>query len=219
MFCTGVSLYCRFICLYVETQAGNQFILINQHGVLHRSFPVLSIHLSLYWNSSWESVHSDKSARYLIAPEFPCIADSFVFMCWNSSWESVHSDKSARCFAPEFPCIADSFVFMCWNSSWESVHSDKSARCFAPEFSCYRRFICLYVETQAGNQVILINQRGALHRSFPVVQTTHSIFMRWNAIWESLHSTVNQRVVFELELAEVNEVVSVTGILRLTIVN
>ena len=31
-------------------------------------------------NSSWESVHSDKSARCFTS-EFPCIADSFVFMC------------------------------------------------------------------------------------------------------------------------------------------
>ena len=30
-------------------------------------------------NSSWESVHSDKSARCFTS-EFPCIADSFVFM-------------------------------------------------------------------------------------------------------------------------------------------
>ena len=35
-----------FLC--DETQAGNQFILINQRGVLHRSFCVLPIHLSLY---------------------------------------------------------------------------------------------------------------------------------------------------------------------------
>ena len=31
-------------------------------------------------NLSWESVHSDKSARCFTS-EFPCIADSFVFMC------------------------------------------------------------------------------------------------------------------------------------------
>ena len=78
------------------------------------------------------------------APKIPAIFYSCPQI--NSSWESVHSDKSARCFAPEFLCLADSFVFIC-------------------------------VEIQAGNQFILINQRGVLNRSFCVLPIHLSLYV------------------------------------------
>ena len=54
-----------------ELELGISSFLINQRGALPRSFPSFFADSFVFmcWNSSWESVHSDKSAR-CFAPEF-----------------------------------------------------------------------------------------------------------------------------------------------------